>query len=39
MKQSQSILDNTETQTTLDTHETVTINNREHRDTDNIWHT
>jgi hypothetical protein len=39
MKQWQSIIDNTETQTTLGTQETVTINNRQYRDTDNIGHT
>jgi hypothetical protein len=38
-KQWQSIIENTETQTTLGTQETVTINNREYRDTDNIGHT
>jgi hypothetical protein len=35
----QSIIENTETQTTLGTQETVTINNRHYRDTDNIGHT
>jgi hypothetical protein len=33
------IIGNTETQTTLGTQETVTINNRQYRDTDNIGHT
>jgi predicted transport protein len=33
-----SIIENTETKTTLGTQETVTINNRQYRDTDNIGH-